>query len=100
MYPAHWFLTSRTGALLRVVSPVVPSEPGDGHGSLDLRGKAGTPNCGEEDVNADGLLDLVCHFRTQKAGFQAGDTEGILTGKTVDGVLIQGTDSINIVPPK
>ena len=34
--------------------------------------------CGEiaEHVNADGRLDLVCHFTTQQTGFQCGDTEG------------------------
>lgn len=43
--------------------------------------------CGEiaEDVNADGRLDLVCHFTTQKTGFQSGDTEGILKGQTKGG---------------
>jgi hypothetical protein len=50
-----------------------------------------------EDVNGDGLLDQVCHFNTQDAGFQQGDTEGILRGLTVDGVPIEGRDSVKIV---
>jgi hypothetical protein len=50
-----------------------------------------------EDVNGDGLLDLVCHFYTQKTGFKAGDTIGILTGTTVDGVTFVGTDSVRIL---
>jgi hypothetical protein len=53
---------------------------------------------GGEDVNGDGLPDLVCHFSTQAAGFQSGDTEGILKGMTVNGVPIVGSDSVKIVP--
>jgi len=51
-----------------------------------------------EDVNGDGLLDLVCHFKTQQAGFKSGDTQGTLKGKTLDGTPVVGTDSVNIVP--
>jgi uncharacterized delta-60 repeat protein len=53
-----------------------------------------------EDVNADGRLDVVCHFTTKKTGFQAGDSQGVLTGQTVGGTPIRGTDSVVIVPPK
>jgi hypothetical protein len=56
-------------------------------------------SCGSpEDVNLDRLPDLVCHFATQLTGFQPGDTEGVLTGKTLDGRSIRGTDSVLIVP--
>ena len=51
----------------------------------------------DEDVNGDGLLDIVCHFRTHLTAFQVGDTEGILKGKTVGGVPIEGRDSVRIV---
>ena len=51
-----------------------------------------------EDVNGDGLKDLVCHFYTQKTGFQCGDTEGILKGQTLDSTLFEGRDSVRIVP--
>jgi sugar lactone lactonase YvrE len=47
-----------------------------------------------EDVDNDGDLDLVLHFRTQEAGIQCGDTEASLTGETFDGQAIQGSDSI------
>ena len=55
-------------------------------------------NTGGEDVNGDGLLDLVCHFQTQSTGFQSGDTLGILIGKTFLGTPILGQDTIRIVP--
>lgn len=52
---------------------------------------------GSEDVNGDGLLDLVCHFETQASGFQPGDTQGILRGRTHDGTALEGTDSVNVI---
>jgi hypothetical protein len=53
-----------------------------------------------EDVNGDGLYDLVCHFFTHGAGFACGHEVGVLKGQTVDGVLIEGGDSVRIVPCK
>ena len=50
-----------------------------------------------EDVNADGFLDTVCHFKTQATGFLPGDVVGALKGRTLSDVLIEGTDSVNIV---
>ena len=49
-----------------------------------------------EDVNDDGLLDIVCHFNTQDTGFQQGDTEGILRGQANDGTPIEGSDSVRV----
>jgi hypothetical protein len=51
-----------------------------------------------EDVNGDGLKDLVCHFYAEDTGFQRGDREGILKGTTKDGMPIQGSDSVKIHP--
>jgi hypothetical protein len=53
-----------------------------------------------EDINGDGLSDLVCHFLTQETEFECGDSEGILKGKTNEGTPIEGLDSISIVPCK
>ncbi|MGI0021047.1 MAG: hypothetical protein ACREAY_11310, partial [Nitrososphaera sp.] len=49
-----------------------------------------------EDVNGDGLSDLVCHFNTRSTGFRSGDTLGILKGQTLDGVNIEGRDSVKV----
>jgi len=46
------------------------------------------------DVNGDGLPDLICNFNTVLTGFQAGDTTGVLEGKTVNGTIIMGSDSV------
>lgn len=51
-----------------------------------------------EDVNGDGLVDLVCNFTTQATGFQLGDTVGILKGTTITGNSLSGIDSVRIVP--
>lgn len=50
------------------------------------------------DVNGDKIRDLICFFNMAKAGFQCGDTQGILKGQTTDGKAIQGIDSVKIIP--
>jgi hypothetical protein len=52
-----------------------------------------------EDVDGDGDLDLLLHFRTQDTGIALGDTEACLIGQTYDGVPIEGCDSVRTVPP-
>ena len=51
-----------------------------------------------QDVNGDGLPDLVCHFTTQQTGFQIGDTVGVLKGATTSLIPIEGKDVVTIVP--
>ena len=53
-----------------------------------------------DDVDDDGDMDMIFHFRTQETGLEAEDTEAILTGLTIYGIEITGTDSVRIVPPK
>ena len=53
-----------------------------------------------EDVDGDGDIDLILHFRTQETGIAPGDTEATLTGQTYGGEDIEGTDTVNIVPKK
>lgn len=50
-----------------------------------------------EDVDDDGDDDLVLHFNTQETGIQCGDTEATLTGETLGGQAVEGTDSVNTV---
>ena len=50
-----------------------------------------------EDINYDGLLDVVLHFKTQELNLQPGDTEACLTGKTLSGQEFEGCDSVRIV---
>ncbi|MCX5885311.1 MAG: hypothetical protein NT096_05305 [Proteobacteria bacterium] len=50
-----------------------------------------------EDVNSDGLMDLVLHFSTQSLNLKSGDTEACLTGKTLSEQEFKGCDSVSIV---
>jgi hypothetical protein len=63
-----------------------PGEAEPGHGAGHL-----------EDVDEDGDLDLVLHFKIQDSGLALGDTEATLKGELFDGTPIEGTDSVNIV---
>jgi|GEM_PF-1873093 len=50
-----------------------------------------------EDVDGDGDIDMILHFRTQETGLVCENTEAILTGETLDGQAIEGSDSIKTV---
>jgi hypothetical protein len=50
-----------------------------------------------EDVNEDGFMDMMFHFRTQESEIICGDTEATLTGELYDGTQVAGTDTVNTV---
>lgn len=49
-----------------------------------------------EDVDRDGDMDLILHFRTQDTGIQCGDTSASITAQTLGGQTIEGFDSVRI----
>lgn len=59
------------------------------NGATEFHGKAHF-----EDVNGDGLDDLVLHFKTQESGIVNGDTEACIAGALNDGTAIEGCDNI------
>jgi len=52
---------------------------------------------GFEDVNGDGVVDLVAHFLIQSTGIDCHTTEAEIIGSTLDGTLFFGRDSVNPV---
>jgi hypothetical protein len=52
------------------------------------------------DINGDGRVDRVCHFDNEKANFKLGDLEGVLRGRTRDGMMIEGRAFLKVVPQK
>jgi len=57
----------------------------------------GTPKAAPEDVNRDGLLDLVVHVATEALQLTKTDTEVVVTGRTLDGRFIRGRDTVRVV---
>lgn len=51
----------------------------------------------EEDVDADGDIDLVFHFRVGETDLTCESTEGTLEGETFDGQTIRGSDAVRMV---
>ena len=62
-----------------------------------VRGNKG-PLCGLEDVNLDGVYDLVCHFDDDATNWTPGNGEATLSGELLDGTVIEGTDSVCVLP--
>ena len=50
-----------------------------------------------EDVDGDLDTDMILHFKTQDTGLLCGDIEAILTGKTLGGLAIEGSESVRTV---
>jgi hypothetical protein len=62
-----------------------------------LRGN-GTPLAALQDINCDGILDLVVHVLTSAFELASTDTEAVLEAHTFSGDHLRGTDTVRIVP--
>jgi hypothetical protein len=51
-----------------------------------------------EDIDSDGDVDVLFFFKTRELVLLPTSIEATLTGETYDGVVLAGTDSVNIVP--
>jgi hypothetical protein len=63
-------------------------------GAAPARPPGGHP----QDVNGDGLTDLLSHYWTGETGIVYGDTEACVTGETLDGTAFEGCDDITTIP--
>jgi hypothetical protein len=50
------------------------------------------------DVNRDGIVDLVSHYRVRDAGINPGDATGCLRGETRDQRPFEGCDDVRVLP--
>jgi len=50
-----------------------------------------------QDVNLDGYMDLITHFKTQDTGIVCGNAEATLSGRLLDGMAFEGTDTFRTV---
>lgn len=64
-------------------------------GPVVLKGK-GTAMAAAQDVNGDGLLDLIVHVQTEALQLSETDTEAVLTGRTFAGQAIRGSNSVRV----
>jgi len=64
--------------------------------AVKVKGK-GTPLYSIDDVDGDGLLDIIVHVETQGLALTYGDTKAELKGETYGGQKISGEDSVRIV---
>jgi hypothetical protein len=52
------------------------------------------------DLDRDGLLDLVAHFRVDASGIAPGDDLACVHGALLDGRPFDGCDAIETVPAR
>ena len=55
-------------------------------------------HCALEDVDDDGDIDMILHYKTQDTGLLPGDEADCLTGNFIDGCAFEGCDSVRTVP--
>jgi hypothetical protein len=53
-----------------------------------------------KDVNGDGMLDMLCHFNNQDAGFSSESLEAIVRGRSAKGDVFEGRGFLKVVPGK
>jgi hypothetical protein len=60
--------------------------------------KTTQPQCSFQDIDADGVTDLVCQFNNDPTNWITGQTEAVLSGKLKNGASIVDSDTIRLVP--
>ena len=69
----------------------------EGADEIHLDPQTGLPMLHEEDVDEDGDIDLVFHFRLGDTTLTCSSIEGTLIGSLLDEFRVEGTDSVRMV---
>lgn len=69
----------------------------EGASEIHVDNNSGEPRRHEEDVDEDGDIDLIFHFRQGDTNLTCDSLEGKLTGETLDGQAIEVYDSVRMV---
>lgn len=77
---------------------VLPESVSLSGATVKLTGKGKHYLCNEEDVNQDGLLDMLCHVNIAEFLLEEGESIVVLEARTSDGPPIRGEDTIKVVP--
>lgn len=67
---------------------------------VKMVGKSGQLLCHEEDIDADGYVDLVCQVETVQFAIEPGESAAVLVAQTASGLTVRGEDSVRIVPDR
>ncbi len=66
---------------------------------MSLRERGNSGKLGTfEDINGDSIVDLLLHFEMSELSFNASSDEYTLSGMMLDGMALEGSDSIRSVP--
>jgi hypothetical protein len=68
--------------------------------AIDGGGGSSPFNSGVEDVNGDGIDDLIVLFRVADTGFDADNTVAVLEGETKGGEIVFGSDTVAVKTPR
>ena len=100
--PATINMKSNGKTPVAILSTATWSAPANVDTSTLTFGETGTEQsyagvCAAQDVDGDGIPDLVCNFTTQATNFQPADTSGTLDANTLGGIPLTGTGSVKII---
>jgi hypothetical protein len=79
------------------VADVDPTTLAFGPGAAPLAHRNG-PHA--DDLDGDGITDLLAHFRVEETGISFGDEEVCLSGELLDGTPFAGCDVLRTVPQR
>ncbi len=69
----------------------------EGTSETHMNRRSGEARRHEEDLDGDGDIDQVLHFRLGDTQLTCDSTEGTVAGETFDGQVIEGTDAVNMI---